>query len=109
MENPFCAPEGIFNLSRVENLENPPLVPFVIAKVVQLFGKLLPNCFTALRLAEKGAEQPLSLSEKMLLKYNSPLCPHCSCSERPFRKAMQRLEAAEVERRGGLPRRSSSQ
>ncbi|MEO1271705.1 MAG: hypothetical protein AAFX99_26740 [Myxococcota bacterium] len=65
----------------------------------QWVGKLLPTCYEAMRLAEKGAEEPLSLSERLQLRYNSRLCLHCNCSERKFQQAMEKMRAAEAARR----------
>ncbi|MGJ3241857.1 MAG: hypothetical protein ACFE0O_02705 [Opitutales bacterium] len=71
-----------------------------MGRLLQWFGKLLPSCFNALRLAEKGREAPLSLREKALLTYNSGLCLHCNCARRKFDKAKAEMRQAEAERAG---------
>lgn len=47
-------------------------------------GAIVPSCGPALRMVELGQERPLSLKEKFILVYNSPLCPHCKCNRRKF-------------------------
>ena len=63
-------------------------------------GKLLPTCYTALTLAERGLERPLKLHEKIRLKYNSRLCLHCDCAKDRFACAMEKLKEAENARKG---------
>ena len=59
-----------------------------------MLGKLLPNCFAALRLVERGTKRPLSTREKLLLRYHSPLCPHCNCARHRFQKSLKDMEKA---------------
>jgi len=59
----------------------------------------LPNCATALRLAQLGAERPLAWRERLALRYHGRLCPFCTCQEDRFRKARAAMTRAEAERR----------
>ena len=62
-------------------------------------GSLLPGCSTALDLVEKGIEQPLTLREKFVLFYNSPLCLHCNCNRERFDIEREKLREIEKKRR----------
>ncbi len=64
-------------------------------------GSLVPNCGTALRLVELGQERPLSLRERFILAYNSPLCLHCNCNRGKFDKARSVLREIDQERGSG--------
>lgn len=72
-----------------------------MGRLIEWIGKLLPSCFAALRLVEKGKETPLSLREKALLTYNSGLCLHCNCARRKFDKAKAEMREAEQGRKAG--------
>ena len=67
--------------------------------LLEKINRLLPNCYRALDLAERGLKRPLKLHEKVGLKYNSHLCLHCSCAENKFKTAMGKLREAEAERK----------
>lgn len=71
----------------------------MISRIIEFFGKAMPNCFAALRLAERGAEKPLSLPEKAALRYHSGLCLHCNCAQRKFDRAVEILHEAEAQRK----------
>ena len=71
----------------------------MFSAIVQAFGKLLPSCFTALRLAENGAERKLKPHEKVALRYHGRLCPHCNCAQRKFDKAIAAMREAEHARK----------
>jgi hypothetical protein len=58
-------------------------------------GAIVPSCGPALRMVEVGQQRPLSLSERFVLLYNSPLCPHCRCNREKFDK--ERLKMREIE------------
>ena len=62
-------------------------------------GALLPGCSTALELVETGLERPLTLREKFVLFYNSPLCLHCSCNRDRFDEERLKLRELDRERR----------
>ena len=47
-------------------------------------GTVIPNCESALRMVEIGQRRPLTLKEKFVLIYNTPLCPHCNCNREKF-------------------------
>jgi len=57
-------------------------------------GALQPNCNRALDLVDRGIERPLSLGESLRLKYNSGLCPYCSCQKDKFNQKMQEYQDA---------------
>jgi hypothetical protein len=67
----------------------------------------MPNCFAALRLAEKGAESPLNVGEKVLLRYHSRLCMHCDCARRKFDRAVEEMQTAEEDRKKGQSKEPS--
>lgn len=75
-----------------------PLFRLMLSRIIQLLGRILPNCYAALRLAEKGSEKPLNLPEKALLRYHSGLCPHCDCARRKFDRAVAAMEEAQSSR-----------
>jgi len=62
-------------------------------------GSLLPGCSTAMDLVEKGLERPLTLKEKIVLAYNSPLCLHCNCNRERFDIEREKLRQLDQERR----------
>jgi hypothetical protein len=62
-------------------------------------GAIVPSCGPAMRLVELGQERPLSLKERFVLTYNSPLCLHCNCNRRKFNEERDKLRAIEAERR----------
>ncbi|MFU8847774.1 MAG: hypothetical protein ACNA77_03540 [Opitutales bacterium] len=62
-------------------------------------GAVVPSCGPALRLVEIGQERPLSLKERFILTYNSPLCLHCNCNRRKFNEGRAKMRAVEAERR----------
>ncbi len=47
-------------------------------------GAVVPSCGPALRMVEIGQKRPLKLKERIVLLYNSPLCPHCKCNRVKF-------------------------
>ena len=49
-----------------------------------IIGAMVPSCGPALRMVELGQKRPLKLSERCVLLYNSPLCPHCRCNREKF-------------------------
>ncbi|MGC6424607.1 MAG: hypothetical protein ACON4O_06425 [Lentimonas sp.] len=62
-----------------------------------VIGAIVPSCGPALRMVEEGQKRPLKLSEKFILLYNSPLCPHCRCNREKFdkeRAKMREIRAA---------------
>ena len=59
--------------------------------VFDAMGSVVPSCGTALRLVETGQRRPLSLRERFVLLYNSPLCPHCQCNREKFEKERARM------------------
>lgn len=63
-------------------------------------GAVVPSCGSALRMVERGQERPLSLKERFVLTYNSPLCLHCNCNRRKFNEERAKMRAIEAERRG---------
>lgn len=66
-----------------------------------MIGAIVPSCGPALRLAELGQARPLSLRERFVLLYNSPLCPHCRCNREKFNEARSKLRAAQAARSAG--------
>ncbi|MEM9281557.1 MAG: hypothetical protein AAGA96_07025 [Verrucomicrobiota bacterium] len=62
-------------------------------------GSVIPSCGTALRLVETGQERPLSIRERLVLKYNSPLCLHCNCNREKFDKERAVLKELDEQRR----------
>jgi hypothetical protein len=50
-----------------------------VDRVMDAFGKLLPQCDSALYLAEIGSTRKLNLIEQVSFKYHSNLCIYCSC------------------------------
>ncbi len=66
--------------------------------VYDFIGHLVPSCSTALRLVELGQARPLTLREKFVLKYNSPLCLHCNCKRETFDKELERMRDLEAQR-----------
>jgi len=67
--------------------------------VYDFVGQLVPSCSTALRLVELGQERPLTLREKFVLKFNSPLCLHCNCKRETFDKELAKMHELEAERK----------
>lgn len=63
-------------------------------------GAIVPSCGPALRMVELGQQRPLSLKERLVLTYNSPLCLHCNCNRRKFNEERAKMRAIEAERRG---------
>jgi hypothetical protein len=61
-------------------------------------GAVVPSCGSALRMVELGQERPLTLRERFVLTYNSPLCPHCRCNREKFNKERAKLRAIEAGR-----------
>ena len=58
----------------------------------------LPSCHKAIDLVETGIERPLTFSEKLSLKYNSTLCPFCSCAAERIRMKKAQMAEAEANR-----------
>lgn len=67
-------------------------------KLYGAIGTVIPNCGTALRLVELGQERPLTLRERFVLKYNSPLCLHCNCNREKFDEEREKLREIESAR-----------
>ena len=67
--------------------------------VYSVLGAVVPGCGTALRLVELGQERPLTLRERFVLKYNSPLCLHCNCKRETFDKELERMREIEEQRK----------
>lgn len=61
-------------------------------------GAVVPNCEPALRMVEIGQKRPLKLSEKFILLYNTPLCPHCSCNRAKFKEERAKMLSAASQR-----------
>ena len=68
--------------------------------VYGVLGAVVPSCSTALRLVETGQQRPLTLRERFVLKYNSPLCLHCNCNRDKYDKELERMRTIERRRRG---------
>ncbi len=64
--------------------------------------RLLPNCRSAMALAERGAERELHLGEKLALRYHSQLCLFCACNALPFELKLKAMKAAEAARKSGV-------
>ena len=64
----------------------------------------LPNCTRAMELVELGCERPLSLRERLGLKYHGRLCPFCACATGKFESAMARMQEAEANRKSTSPK-----
>ena len=62
-------------------------------------GAVVPSCGPAMRMVELGQERPLKLGERVVLIYNSPLCPHCQCNREKFDKEREKLREAEAARK----------
>jgi hypothetical protein len=60
----------------------------------------LPNCGKAMELVERGCERPLTMAERIGLKYHGRLCPFCACATGKFESAMARMKEAESKRQG---------
>lgn len=54
-------------------------------------GAIVPSCGSAMRIVELGQQRPLSLREKFVLLYNTPLCPHCQCKRDSFVKERAKM------------------
>ena len=67
-------------------------------RIYGFLGAVVPSCGTALELVELGQQRPLSLREKFVLKYNSPLCLHCNCNREKFDKERERMREIDRER-----------
>lgn len=62
-------------------------------------GSVVPSCGPAMRIVEIGQQRPLSLKERFVLTYNSPLCLHCKCNRRKFDEERAKMRKIEAERR----------
>lgn len=62
-------------------------------------GAVVPSCGPALRMVELGQERPLSLKERFVLTYNSPLCLHCNCNRRKFNEERAKMREIEAQRK----------
>lgn len=58
-------------------------------------GAAVPSCGPALRMVELGQQRPLSLKERFVLTYNSPLCLHCNCNRRKFNEERAKMRKAQ--------------
>mgnify|MGYP006278476109 CR=1 FL=1 len=63
--------------------------------------KVLPNCRSAIALAERGAERELNAMERLALKYHSQLCLFCACNALPFEIKLKQMREAERTRKTG--------
>lgn len=63
--------------------------------VYDAIGAVVPSCGPALRMVELGQERPLSLKERLVLTYNSPLCLHCNCNRRKFNEERAKMREAQ--------------
>ncbi|QXD33689.1 hypothetical protein [Candidatus Pelagisphaera phototrophica] len=57
-------------------------------------GTVVPNCESALRMVEIGQRRPLTLRERFVLIYNTPLCPHCNCNREKFIEEKAKMVSA---------------
>ena len=57
-------------------------------------GTIIPSCESALRMVEIGQRRPLTLKEKIVLMYNTPLCPHCNCNREKFIEEKAKMVSA---------------
>jgi len=73
--------------------------PSVQDAIYTALGAVVPSCGDALRLVELGQERPLSMREKFVLFYNSPLCLHCNCNRDKFDKEREKLREINAERK----------
>lgn len=71
----------------------------VASRLMEGFCERLPNCGKAMDLVERGCERPLTLTERIGLKYHGRLCPFCACATGKFESAMARMREAEARRR----------
>jgi hypothetical protein len=71
----------------------------VVDVVFDTVGAIVPSCGAALRLVERGQERPLSLRERFVLFYNTPLCPHCQCNREKFTKEREKMRTIAAERK----------
>lgn len=60
-----------------------------------ILGAVVPSCGPALRMVEIGQQRPLSLKERFVLTYNSPLCLHCNCNRRKFNEERVKMREAQ--------------
>lgn len=67
-------------------------------RIYNAVGMVVPNCESALRMAETGQKRPLNLKEKFVLFYNSPLCPHCSCNREKFKEEKAKMVSSSSRR-----------
>ncbi|MBK1792054.1 hypothetical protein [Persicirhabdus sediminis] len=70
----------------------------LIDRLCSGFSYLLPDCKSALELAETGIERDLKLPEKLRLRYNRGLCLHCNCQQHKFDLTIQQMNAAQQAR-----------
>lgn len=49
-----------------------------------LLSAVVPSCNPAMEMVERGKKRPLKFTEKFVLLYNTPLCPHCNCNRQKF-------------------------
>ncbi|MDQ8199238.1 hypothetical protein QEH56_13800 [Pelagicoccus enzymogenes] len=54
-------------------------------------SSIVPSCGPAMEMVERGQERPLKLGEKIVLLYNTPLCPHCNCNREKFRVEREKM------------------
>lgn len=72
----------------------------LVDKTFDAIGAVVPSCGSALRMVELGKERPLSLRERFVLVYNSPLCPHCRCNVEKFKKERAKMREITAQRQG---------
>jgi hypothetical protein len=81
--------------------KHPPARRSAADVVYGVLGAVVPSCGTALRLVELGQERSLTLRERFVLKYNSPLCLHCNCNREKFDKELSLMREIEEKRKDG--------
>ena len=67
-------------------------------RAFDVVGAVVPSCGSALKLVELGKERPLSLRERFVLVYNSPLCPHCRYNREKFNKERAKMREIAAQR-----------
>lgn len=70
----------------------------VTSRLMEGICERLPNCGKAMELVERGCERPLTLTERIGLKYHGRLCPFCACATGKFESGMARMREAEAAR-----------
>lgn len=63
-----------------------------------ILSAIVPSCGPAMEMVERGKERPLKLGEKIVLLYNTPLCPHCNCNRQKFKEERAKMRKIRSER-----------